>query len=62
VPSDRPSEGLSQLGGDAVVCFSVPLLLGNEGIGIRFTDKPVTPWGGLVLFSTGKEVPIAGKI
>jgi hypothetical protein len=37
-------------------------LLGNEGIGIRFTDKPVTPWGGLVLFSTGKEVPIAGKI
>lgn len=26
-------------------------LLGNEGIGITFTDKPVTPWGGLVLFS-----------
>ncbi|MBI4376702.1 MAG: transposase [Elusimicrobia bacterium] len=25
-------------------------LLGNEGIGITFTDKPVTPWGGLVLF------------
>jgi hypothetical protein len=26
-------------------------LLGEEGIGITFTDKPVTPWGGLVLFS-----------
>jgi hypothetical protein len=26
-------------------------LLGREEIGITFTDKPVTPWGGLVLFS-----------
>ena len=26
-------------------------LLGNEEIGITFTDKAMTPWGGLVLFS-----------
>ena len=26
-------------------------LLGNEEIGITFTNKAVTPWGGLVLFS-----------
>jgi hypothetical protein len=26
-------------------------LLGGREIGIEFTDKPVTPWGGLVLFS-----------
>jgi len=26
-------------------------LVGNEEIGITFTDKAVTPWGGLVLFS-----------
>jgi len=26
-------------------------LLGNEGIGITFTDKAITPWGGLVIFS-----------
>lgn len=26
-------------------------LLGSKEIGITFTDKPVTPWGGLVLFS-----------
>jgi hypothetical protein len=26
-------------------------LLGSEKIGISFTEKPVTPWGGLVLFS-----------
>ena len=26
-------------------------LLGNNEIGIEFTDKPITPWGGLVLFS-----------
>ena len=26
-------------------------LLGGKEIGITFTDKPVTPWGGLVLFS-----------
>lgn len=26
-------------------------LLGGEGIGITFTEKAVTPWGGMVLFS-----------
>lgn len=26
-------------------------LLGGKEIGIEYTDKPVTPWGGLVLFS-----------
>ena len=26
-------------------------LLGNKEIGITFTDKAVTPWGGLILFS-----------
>jgi len=26
-------------------------LLGSEEMGITFTDKAVTPWGGLVLFS-----------
>lgn len=31
--------------------YQATSLLGDEGIGITFTDKPVTPWGGLVLFS-----------
>jgi hypothetical protein len=26
-------------------------LVGEQGILVRYTDKPVTPWGGLVLFS-----------
>jgi hypothetical protein len=26
-------------------------LLGSEEIGLEYTDKPVTPWGGMVLFS-----------
>lgn len=26
-------------------------LLGGEGIGVTFTEKAITPWGGLVLFS-----------
>ncbi|MBI5208654.1 MAG: hypothetical protein HY927_01615 [Elusimicrobia bacterium] len=29
----------------------VTSLLGSEEIGITFTDKAVTPWGGMVLFS-----------
>jgi len=31
--------------------YQATSLLGHEEIGIEFTDKPVTPWGGLVLFS-----------
>lgn len=31
--------------------YEATSLLGGEGIDITFTDKPVTPWGGLVLFS-----------
>lgn len=30
--------------------YQATSLLGDEGIGCTFTDKPVTPWGGLVLF------------
>ena len=29
----------------------VTSLLGNEEIGLEYTDKPVTPWGGMILFS-----------
>jgi len=29
----------------------VTSLLGGKAIGIEYTDKPVTPWGGLVVFS-----------
>jgi hypothetical protein len=31
--------------------YQATSLLGSKEIGIAFTDKPVTPWGGLVLFS-----------
>lgn len=31
--------------------YQATSLLGSEGIGIELTDKPVTPWGGLVLVS-----------
>jgi hypothetical protein len=31
--------------------YQATSLLGSEEIGIEFTNKPVTPWGGLVLFS-----------
>lgn len=31
--------------------YQATSLLGHEEIGIEFTSKPVTPWGGLVLFS-----------
>jgi hypothetical protein len=31
--------------------YEATSLLGGEGMGITFTEKPVTPWGGLVLFS-----------
>jgi hypothetical protein len=30
--------------------YKATSLLGSEEIGIRFTNKPVTPWGGLSLF------------
>lgn len=29
----------------------ITTLLGDQEIGVSFTDKPVTPWGGLILFS-----------
>lgn len=31
--------------------YQATSLLGSKKIGITFTDKPVTPWGGLTLFS-----------
>jgi hypothetical protein len=31
--------------------YQATSLLGSKKIGIAFTDKPVTPWGGLTLFS-----------
>lgn len=31
--------------------YQTTSLLGSEEIGLEFTDKPVTPWGGMVLFS-----------
>ena len=30
---------------------NITTLMGKKEIGLSFTDKPVTPWGGLVLFS-----------
>jgi len=31
--------------------MKITSLLGREEIGLSYTDKPVTPWGGMVLFS-----------
>src|SRR5665213_1106109 len=31
--------------------YQATSLLGSKKIGIEFTDKPVTPWGGLTIFS-----------
>ena len=31
--------------------YQATSLLGSKEIGIEFTAKPVTPWGGLLLFS-----------
>jgi len=33
------------------MAYQATSLLGSKGIGIEFTNKAVTPWGGLVLFS-----------
>jgi hypothetical protein len=33
------------------MAYEATSLLGSKKIGIEFTDKPVTPWGGLTLFS-----------
>lgn len=33
------------------MAYKATSLLGTEEIGVTFTAKPVTPWGGLVLFS-----------
>lgn len=38
-------------------------LLGGRGIGVTFTDKAVTPWGGLVLFSgLARQVGLEGAL
>lgn len=31
--------------------MKISALKGREEIGLEYTDKPVTPWGGMVLFS-----------
>ena len=42
---------------------NITTLLGDKEIGLSFTDKPVTPWGGMVLFSgLAREVGLEGVL
>ena len=43
--------------------YQATSLLAGKKIGIEFTDKPVTPWGGFVLFSgLAQEVDLEGAL